>query len=347
MLNQTLKFSKSFFNKNDSLKFQIPEKKLRDHISASEYFIRRFQKEQEISLYELVKLFNDYGKCVNLGIDCISSIKFSCSESFPVICIDVNAGKVGWSGANMCFFAQHLKSRQGFLVVRNQDSFIPGKETITRKDFFEITKQHEVIHILQCLSKRNEDLFLKKDLDLANGKSSLIPCIVAMGELPYGDAKELAKRFFLQHLKNEIEAYNTVDYTCYLDLFKGLPDKLGRLRKEILFSMLPLLLWSTGCAFLDTYCIPWEDFVLSLKKPMDELISHSFMENTFCIDNKEMSTYLFLQSIELNKGIIKNRGLPENEFRSFTGFIRQVDSSTAIYNEKTIEAKNLISPDLT
>jgi hypothetical protein len=311
------------------------------HVKASEYLIDRLKSTSEHALYELLSLFNICGKCLDSDIDCISSIKYNRNEPFPVVCIDVKMGDTSWSGCNLSIFAQNLLSQKGYIVIRNLEA--KCFEKYDRTVLLECIRQHEIIHILQRLSGKDEDLYLPEDLALSDVESQMICFIAAKGSLSYDYAFSLAGRHFLQHIKNEIDAYGTVDVPFFKDISKGDPKEFEAYRIGLICALLASHLWTTGCAFIDTYRIPWDKWVSSIENDIDNLVSGTFVEDSFRLSGKSYSFYSFLESIELETGIIRNRSLPSKVFNNITHYLQQVDDSTTIYNDMTDEAKKLIS----
>jgi len=224
----------------------------------------------------------------------------------------------------------------GHFIVRNLN--LNNLHDTSIEEELEMIRQHELVHVAQGLNGLDRDMLSDKDLEMCSGFPGLVPKLLAERQLETSKAFGLCVRWFLQYMKTERDACQSVDIPRHARLYSRDYHRREFWRATCLFFMLQESLRAVGCALLDTYGILWKEFLGAVEEGLAELIEGSFLHAPMAYNGWIFTPLSLLQSVDLSKGVIKDRSGGRMPFANLLGPIPQV-GSVGVYNPMTDEGK--------
>ena len=195
---------------------------------------------------------------------------------------------------------------------------------------------------MQDLNGLNRDMLTDSDLELCCGFPALIPKFAAERRFEKREAFGLCARWFLQSMKTERDAYQSVDIPRYERLYSNDYHRREFWRAMCLFFMLQLSLRAIGCALLDTYDVLWSDFLAAVELGVLDLTAGSFLEAPMAYKGWKFTPLSLLRSLELRRGLICDTSGGRMPFGYLLGPIPRF-GSVGVHNPLTEEGKAMMA----
>jgi len=311
--------------------FRVPAEALREQAAACDVLLAHLDADRNATLECLFRVLQEAGYCRDCGPEVIIRLGIKPSGDPPVPVLDLRTpGAQGWAGLYGPFLAGCGPVRYcGHFVTRNYAS--EGTEWFTRDEFFDAVEEHETYHVLQAMSGRESDLMTAEEMALCKGHAGLLPGLAAQGKLSPDHAFELAGRWFLQHLKFELEAHQAVDFPRAAEKASEGKLHLDWWRK-VMFAVILRELLSRLCrGFLDTYRLSWHRFVASVRTRLEALLAGTFLEEPVPCPKGPFTPLSFLESIHPRRGLLRYLGGDPEAFLQLTLYMPRVGLD-AIYD---------------
>ncbi len=311
--------------------FDIPEEIRSGHISACQELILHGRADKHLMLASLLRIIQEGDPNLECTPEAILHLGINMDDPLPVPTLDLRAPKqTGWSGLHALFAVGPPSDRKcGHFIVRNFSSSID--DHFEHNEYFELVRQHEIHHILQTMSGSACSMLTPDDMKFCANNHRMLPVLAAQKDLSQKCAFALAGRFLLQQFRNELDAYNSVDFPIALDKFGNNMLYLQRWRANVLCTVLRDLITPICCAFVDTYDLDWHELVASIRTTLNEMLKGTFLENPVVLNSVKMTPLSFLESISAKNGLLRNLNLDLGAFSRITELIPLV-GQVAVYN---------------
>ena len=143
-------------------------------------------------------------------------------------------------------------------------------------------------------------------------------------------------------MKMERDAYQSVNIPHYERSFGMDYHKREFWRTMCLFYMLEPSLRAIGCALLDTYEVPWKDFLTAVESGLSNLTVGSFLEKPMAYKGWRFTPLSLLRSLELRHGLIRDMSRGRMPFKYLLGPIPRF-GNVGVYNPLTEEGKAVMA----
>ena len=205
-----------------------------------------------------------------------------------------------------------------------------------------MVRRHELAHVVQGLTGLDRDMLTDGDLELCCGFPGLIPKLVAARQFEKREACDLGARWFLQFVKTERDAYQSVDIPRYERMYRNDYHRREFWRTMCFFFALQPSLPAIGRALLDRYDVSWSDFLAAIEPGLLDLTVGSFLEAPMAYKGWKFTPLSLLRSLELRHGLIRDLRGGRMPFENLLGPIPRV-GNVGVYNPLTEEGKVLLA----